>query len=257
MIVYVEYVIFDNFLMDLFIGLLLSELLRFRKLNAIVSAIIGTALALIFPTVEINHIIIYKFLTLFCCCIPFCGKSLYEYFKSIICYSIISFLYAGSISLLFGLDGSFISFSDGLKVGIISFCCVVGYFVILKIIKTILAKTLKGDFCQLKVIIENKKISAIGFFDSGNCALASDGNGIVFLDKKISKNIKGKSIDFVLVSTVSGEKIVEVYKINEIEIYVNGEKHMYKNVNAVKTGQTYNGFQVLLSTKLKEIRYER
>lgn len=253
MVIYVEYVIFDNFLMDLFIGLLLAELLRKRKAWAILSAVIGTVLALIFPLIEKQLSTLYKILTLCCCCIPFCGRSLYDYFKSIVCYSIISFLYAGCISLILGFDSAVISFSDGVKVGIISFCCIVGYFAILKIIKIILLKTQKDKYCRLNVFIENKKISAIGFFDNGNRALGSDGNGIIFLDKKISKNVKGASIDCVFVSTVGGAKIMDVYKISEMEIYLNGEKHIYKNVNAVKTGQTYNGFQVLLSTKLKEI----
>lgn len=253
MIVYVEYVIFDNFLMDLFIGLLLVEKIGRRKYLSIISAIIGTGLALVFPMVPDNLSWLYKILTLLCCCIPFSGKSLYEYGKSVVIYSIIGFVYAGCVSLFFGFDNSIIAYSDGMKVGVISLCCIVGYFCILKIIKIINKKMQKDKLRSITFVVNGKKIKTTGFLDNGNVALASDGNGIIFLDKKLSKRFTQKVEDYVFVSTISGGKICEVIKIDKIEIYFDGENHIYKNVNAVKTGQSYDGFQVLLSTKLKEI----
>lgn len=252
MIVYVEYVIFDNFFLDLLIGIILCECLLLSKYKAVCSALLGTALALIYPLIEGKIIFLYKILALLTCSIPFVGRDVYSLIKASLIYLFISSIFSGLTTSFLGISGPIISVNDGLKVGFLSICGIVGFISIKGILRLIGKKVHSGRLFKLTLYSENKTISAIGFMDSGNIAVARDGKGIVFLDKKLSDRLKGDTVDYIIVNTVGGSKIYEIIKLEKVEIYFGGQNHIYKNVNAAKTAQRYNGFEILLSTKLKE-----
>ncbi len=254
MIVYVEYVIFDNFLLDLFIGILICKLLRFKSWRSFVSAIIGTVLALIYPCVTDKYVALFKILTLLCCCLPFICGNLASFVKSVFCYCVIAFIFNGLISLVIGSKSDNNNYSDGGLVGIISGCALIGYLVVYKFINILVNRISNEKFVKLKVVVGEKSLKAVGFVDSGNIATASNGKGIVFLDKVISKKIHSDPVDYVYINTISAKKICNVIKIDKLMIYFDGKEHIYTDVNAVKTNQTYQGFQVLLSSNLEEVR---
>lgn len=252
MVIYIEYVIFDNFFLDLFIGLIVCECLMLSKIRAVISASFGTLLALIYPLVETDLLTLFKILTLLTCCIPFVRKDLYSYVKASLIFLFISFIYNGLISLLFGFTEPIIENKDGMKVGILSLGCILSFIVIKGVLKVVGEKVNSGRLLKSTVYLKNEVIRAVGFMDSGNIARASDGNGVVFLDKKLSERLDNKIVDYIMINTVNGQKIFEIIKLDKVEIYFGGQKHIYKNVNAAKTTQKYNGFEILLSTILKE-----
>lgn len=253
MIIYVEYVIFDNFLLDLFIGVLVVKLLRLKSWRAFLSAFFGTVLALIYPLVSHEYIVIYKILTALMCCLPFVTNNLASLIKATFYYVIVAFIFNGLISLALNTVDEFGYYSTGGLVGLVTGGGMIGYIVIYKFIN-MLAKRLSNDkYVKMTVCIGDKTVKAVGFMDTGNIATASDGKGIVFLDKNLSKKINSDVIDYVFINTVGSGKIFNVIKIDKLMIYSGGEKHIYKNVNAVKTNQSYQGFQVLLSSNLKEV----
>lgn len=252
MVIYVEYVIFDNFFLDLFIGIIVCECIPLSRIRAVFSALLGTVLALIYPLVEEKFIILYRVLTLLTCCVPFVKKDLHSFLKSLFIYLFISFVYSGLITLLFGFTEPIIASSDGFKVGILSIGCITAFLCIKGILKSVGKKLNNGKLLKIILYFNNEVIKSIGFMDSGNLARASDGNGIIFLDKKLSSRFKAEIVDYIMVDTINGDKIYEIIKLEKVEIYFNGQKHIYKNVNAALTTQKYNGFEILLSTKLKE-----
>lgn len=252
MVIYIEYVIFDNFFLDLFIGLIVCECLMLSKIRAVISASLGTLLALIYPLVETDLLTLFKILSLLTCCIPFVRKDLYSYVKASLIFLFISFIYRGLISLLFGFTEPIIENKDGMKVGILSLGCILSFIVIKGVLKVVGKKVNSGRLLKSTVYLKNEVIRAVGFMDSGNIARASDGNGVVFLDRKLSERLDDKIVDYIMINTVNGQKIFEIIKLDKVEIYFGGQKHIYKNVNAAKTTQKYNGFEILLSTKLKE-----
>ncbi len=252
MVIYVEYVIFDNFFFDLLIGIIVCECLMLSKHRAFCSAILGTVLALIYPLVEGNILFLYKILTLLTCSIPFVRRDVYSLLKASIIYLFVSSIFSGLTGLFFGISGPISSLSNSLKVGCLSICGIIGFLSIKGILRLIGKKVHNGRFFKMTLYSENKVIKAIGFMDSGNIAVAEDGNGIVFLDKKLSNRLSGEIVDYIMVESMGGSKIYEIIKLERVEIYFGGQNHIYKNVNAAKTAQTYNGFEILLSTKLKE-----
>lgn len=252
MVIYIEYVIFDNFFLDLFIGIIACECLMLSKIRAIISAVVGTLLALIYPLVETDLLFLFKILTLLTCCIPFIRKDLYSYVKGSLIFLFISFIYSGLISLLFGFTEPIIASKDGIKVAILSLGCILTFFSIKGVLKVIGKKVNSGRLLKSIIYLKSEAISVVGFMDSGNLASGSDGNGVVFLDKRLSEQFNDKAVDIIMIDTVSGKKIYEIIKLDKVEIYFGGQKHIYKNVNAAKTTQKYNGFEILLSTKLKE-----
>lgn len=252
MVVYVEYVIFDNFLLDFFIALIVCNLLHLKGRRAIISAILGTILALCYPTIPKELIAVFKILTLLTCCLPFVTKSFIVFLKSILFYAVIAFIFNGLISFGLNISGDYAYYNSGGMVGIISGVSVVGYLLILKFAKLLISRISKEKFVKLTVCVGDKKMKAVGFVDSGNVATASNGKGIVFLDKGLSKKISSDTVDYVYVNTVGSSQIFNVIKIDKLLIYFEGKEHIYINVNAIKTNQTYQGFQILLSSNLEE-----
>lgn len=253
MIIYVEYVIFDNFILDLFISVLVVRLLRLKSWRAFLSALIGTVLALIYPLIGQKYIVIYKILTALTCCLPFTSKNLVSLLKATFYFVVVAFIFNGLISLGLNTVGEFGYYSNGGMVGIITGGGLIGYVIIYKFVNMLANRLSNDKYVKMTVCIGDKTVKTVGFMDTGNVATASDGKGIVFLDKNLSKKINSDVIDYVFINTVGSGKIFNVIKIDKLMIYSGGEKHIYKNVNAVKTNQNYQGFQVLLSSNLKEV----
>ena len=216
------------------------------------SALLGTALALCYPTVQKEWIAVFKVLTLLTCCLPFIGKNLVNFLKGVLFYSVIAFIFNGLISFALNISGDGVYYNSGGLVGIISGVAVVGYLIILKFAKLLISRISKEKYVKLTVCVGDKQMKAVGFVDSGNVATASNGKGIVFLDKSLSKKITSDTIDYVYVNTVGSGQIFNVIKIDKLLIYFDGKEHIYINVNAIKTNQTYQGFQILLSSNLEE-----
>lgn len=253
MVIYVEYVIFDNFLLDFFIGLLVCNLLHLKARRAFLSATLGTALALIYPCIGRNLLAIYKILTLLTCCLPFMRKNMSSIFKSIFVFAVVSFIFSGIISLALNTVDEYGYYSSGGAVGVIAGGALIGYVVIYKFANMLMSRISKEKFVKLTVCIGDKQMNAMGFVDSGNIATASNGKGIVFLDKSLSRKIDSETVDYVFINTVGTGKIFNVIKIDKLMIYFEGKEHIYMNVNAIKTNQTYQGFQILLSSNLEEV----
>lgn len=247
MIIYVEYVILDNYALDLFIALLVCQLCSIKSLRAFVSALFGTITALFYPLLPNGYTFLYKCASFIITISPLffkCSKK--QCFTISISYLIISSVFSGLLSLLIGSNGVY--YSNGGSVFIIcaiSLCLFfIGRLLLIKLLP-------KGECDYVKVEIDKKVYK--GFFDNGNKVIASDGKGVVFLNKNISKLYKNNSVfDYILTQTVNGSEIKEVIIIPSMKIYFKGEEHTYNNVNAIKTNKSFSGFDILLSQSLKE-----
>lgn len=253
MVIYVEYVIFDNFLLDLFIALLVCNLLHMKSRRAFLSACLGTILAVVYPCVQKELVALFKLLTLLTCCLPFTQKKLLPFIKSIFFYSVVAFIFNGLISFGLNIAGEYGFYNSGGTVGIIAGGAIIGYLIIYKFANLLISRISKESFVKLTLCIGDKKMHAMGFVDTGNIATASNGKGIIFLDKSLSRKIHSDTIDYVFINTVGANKIFKVIKIDKLLIYFDGKEHIYIDVNAIKTDQTYQGFQILLSSKLEEV----
>lgn len=247
MVIYVEYVILDNFALDFFIATLVCRFYSIRKWRGLLSAIIGTCFALCYPIIPNFLLAVYKVVTFLFSVIPLIFRtSLKQSFKVASLYLILSTVFCGLISLLVGSNGVY--YGNG---GMVFIICIISLAIFL-IANRIIVRTLqKGKFEYVKVEIE--KNSYKGFFDNGNKVIGGDGNGVVFLDKKLSRLFKNvEPSDFVFTHTVLGDEIKGVIIIPKLKIYFNGELHTYINVNAIKTDKSFKGFDILLSQNLKE-----
>lgn len=247
MIIYVEYVILDNYALDLFIALLVCLLCSIKSVRAFISASLGTIIALIYPLLPDGYTVLYKCASFLITVSPLlfkCSKK--RCFTISISYLIISSVFSGLLSLLIGSNGVY--YSNGGSVFII---CSISFFVFFVGRLFIIRLLPKGQCDYVKVEIDKKVYK--GFFDNGNKVIASDGKGVIFLNKSISKLYKNDSIcDYILTQTVNGSEIKEVIIIPSMKIYFKGEEHTYNNVNAIKTNKSFSGFDILLSQSLKE-----
>ncbi len=247
MVIYVEYVIIDNFALDFFIALIVCKYYSIKGYKGVISALLGTILALVYPIIPKTFTIIFKIGTLLSTVYPLTIKaSIRHRFSILFVYTIVSSLFSGIISLLVGSTESY--YSNGGKVFIICTIAILIFVFGRKLLVKLMLKK-KSDYVNVEI---NHRVYK-GFFDNGNKVTASDGCGVIFLDKKVAKLFYDiKPSDYVLTQTVNGGEIKEVIIIPSIKIYFEGKQHTYNNVNAIKTDKYFHGFDILLSHNLKE-----
>lgn len=247
MVIYVEYVILDNFALDLFVAILVCKLYSISVKRAFISAVIGTFCALVYSIIPSSILILYKCIVFVLSVFPLIIRcSLKQILTIAFSYLIVSSVFGGLLSLL--VNSTDVYYGDGGKVFLICItsciCFLIGRRMILKF-------TVKEKSDYVKIEIGNK--SYRGFFDNGNKVIASDGLGVIFLDKGLSKMYRNdKPFDYVLTQTINGSEIKEVIKIPCLKIYFKGEMHTYNNVNAIRTNKSFGSFDILLSQHLKE-----
>ena len=254
MTVIVEYTLIDNFLLDLFVATLISEIVYSKKIFRFISAAMGSVTALLFPLIPEPYVVLYKILSLILSVIPLqIGKDLKRSIQVLALYVVFSAVFSGVIQLL--LNGSIrlnVSYTSGGKVSMISLGAITSCYLIKQTIGLIKTKAPKSGAKKIVITHNGVKLSLTGFYDSGNLSVYK-GEGLNFLSKNVSRKLDLKEIDEIFIETVNGSSIEKVYVVDEMRIYSDKSPHIYTNVKMVKTDKNFNGFDVLLSANIKEM----
>jgi len=178
MIVYIEQVLIDNFIINFFILLCLGYVFKakFKKINMIVSSLLGSVVALILPIFNLNLILSFLIkilLSLSMVSILKKYKKLSEFSLFYLSFVLITFLFGGAcLFLLIAFDKSFNvnNFNSySLPLGVI----VIIVFFIMIIIKNIFKniykrKNINNYVYKIKLHNNNKCDEILAYLDSGN-----------------------------------------------------------------------------------------
>lgn len=241
MILYIEYVLLDNIVIDYilikFLEITFKE--KYKKLNKFFACSIGAFMTLLLPFIMGQKIllVLYKISTAI---IFVLLLKKYKSFRKFITYLILFIAYTfliggaclGIISILginYTMSGVLVySFEFPISIFILIFA---GVLFLLKKIILILKNQLKitNYLYDIKLIDGNNETSGIGFFDSGN-NVKSDGQGV---------NIISLNLFMKLYKEISIEKII----LKNIDVK-NLKNVKYIHIGSLSKSQEYLSFTI-------------
>ena len=235
MIVYVEWVLFDNFFLDCLIGYLTLRLVRNKVdiSNVILSAVVGCLFALLSPLIR-SWSLLFKVGVLFVnAAILYLKRGFRGYLITTLVYVVLSFALSGILSFLLGgkVSSTYIGVSQGGLVGIISIgACLLLY--ICRQINGLIQEKRKGSkFAVAELSNGDKTIRLNALFDSGNLLMDENGENVVVSDRNALRSL-GELTSFgeMTVHTAGGSKVLKLVKISCIKIYSEGYRNTLNNV---------------------------
>ncbi len=264
--IYVEYAFIENFLLDLALLYLALKLSKspIKTKGVLLGGLLGAFFAVGYPLLKLYvfylaEILRITFPFIICLC-AFNGKILKNdggrYALSVISFYGLSFAFAGGVygvCAVFNLD---YAYAGGTIVGAplgVCFAVGVGFFTgFKKFVKEFYKRKIKTQFvypCELK--LNGKTIQTDGFVDSGNVAF-KNGKPVCFVSADLLFELVGLesfsfATDEIAVSTVSGNKNIKIFFLDEIKIYCDGRTNIIsKPYCAVKTLSGTREYKVLL-----------
>ncbi len=271
--VYIEYVIIDNLIIDY---LILSLSLRIsncktNKIKLILSSIIGTIVAVVMPFFNINYLYLFLvkiLLALLMCYVAGSYLSIKKYLITVGSFLGVTFLFGGLIFAIFYLAD--VDFEKGFNFNYdsafpIGFTILIIYivYVFLKrlIVKLLKIKGISPFVRKCILVVQGKRISVVGFIDSGNRLFdAKTGLPVIVGSKALfikieSLNAKIKDVGNIQIKTVNGESQIKIYLLDKLLIYNGQSVNIYNNVLIGRANSDFNDqvkYELLLNPSLIE-----
>ncbi len=273
MVVYVEYVFLDNFIIDYALITLARKSLKLstQKKWLIMASLLGAIFAVINPLLKLSllvNFILKIFLGLIMVFVSGTFKNIREYFKCFNLFLFFTFSFGGLVTAVFwGLGLSFnpVNYSHGGEIPLFLILGLVflSYKLSSKVIRNFYKRRRITNFslkCAVK--IGGKYFVGHGFLDSGNSLIYNKKDSpIVVCSKKFAENLQKQDVlmlsycDTVKINTVSGEDNLPIYKTEKFLIYFLGKVNIIDNVMIGVANGTIspNGeFDLLLGPSLIE-----
>ena len=250
MTVYVEVVIFNNLCIDFLLGLTtcLCRRRRVKKVRHILSAMLGTIVAVCYPLMPSALQVVTKILLAFVL-VAILDKytSFKDYILSLVIYVLLTYALGGivyGISNLLGVDIKCYAVLGVLTMSIAILELVV-WFVIFK--KADQSK----EYFDVSIKYKGKIYWLKGFYDTGNTLTDTlTGKPIVLLSKSVVDSFKSQQQmvydGFVEIKTVNGESSVPIIELDEIKC----GKSIYHGFGAI-TDQNIKDCDLILQNTLK------
>ncbi len=258
MTVYIEYVIIDNVIIDY---LLLKATFVFtgfssRRCRLFLCAFLGSIIALVFPLVEINDIILssLKIMSgLLILLLANSYKSFNAFFRCAIVFFLLTFVSGGAVTGLYNLLG----ISLGTESVVAS--VILPVYLVLKLLsKTIIYLCKRVNvvkFCyDVELTHNGKSIKAKGFLDTGN-NLYDKENAVILCSSDFAKEFLGDSIvktkfNKIRLNTVAGEKTNLCFKLDKFVLYINQKEHIFNYITTCIADFDSTEYQIILHPAL-------
>lgn len=274
MVVYVEYVFLDNFLIDCMLITLSRKGLKLgvKRWGVILSSLVGASFAVIMPLFKLSlamGFLLKMPIGLLIVALSGRFRSVKEYARCFYLFLFFTFALGGGVTAIFwGLGLSFdpINYSHGGEIPLFLILITVYavYRICQRVIKGVYAKKRIVSFSvQCAVKVGGKTFIKSGFIDTGNSLVYKKTDSPIIVCSQRFGNelaregaLKNTFIDFVRISTVSGESKLPVYKIEKFLIYNGGDMNILDNVMiGVSNGELCSGgdFDLLIGPFISEV----
>lgn len=222
--IYLDLVLFLNFVFDFLLLLSVSIVLRrLANINRIlIGAFVGSlSILLLFIKIDSIELFLLKVLiSIFMILISFGFKN-FKYFLTNIGYFYMASIVLGGFLYFLNVEFSYkqeglIFYHEGLSINFIFLIIFSPIIIYIYIRQGLRLKSNYSKYHRVKMELQNKKIECVGYIDSGNKVKDPYGKrNIIFLNKKI--NIFD---NFVLVpyQTIDNDGFIKCFKIDKLEI---------------------------------------
>ena len=254
MTVYIEYVLFNNFIIDMSLLSAAAKITRLRIVGTriFVASLIGAVLSLCYPMLPENgFLIFFKILTGILLSLIAVKEKFLTTIKHFFVFVAFTFLFGGCMYAIKNavlLPEKF----DELFIVLEFIPAVIIYFITLVLLK-IIVKTndMKNFSYRCEVKLSGKNFFADGFLDSGN-AVYFGFVPVCVCDKKFSEALKKELSDSdfmkteeIKINSFSGEKKTKILLNAEIIISNGQTTRIYKNVGLALTERNYKSRIIL------------
>ena len=262
--IYIEYALIENFLYD---GLLLWLAYRAAKVETkawkvCVSAGVGAVFAVIYPLLSLPlwlGTVCKVAVGCLLCLLPFpklrARGQMKRYALTVLLFFAFSFGFGGALLGVYG------PLSLGEKIP--SWLVLIGFALLsllgIYLVKKLYAKRRIHRVCYpCRLWFEKRNASALGFYDSGNLATHKD-VPVCFVSPTVLYDLIGDKIwedggqvcDEMMISTLSGEKIVSLYS-GKIEVKTGKESVYTKTYFAANKNMIGREYAVLIHARILE-----
>ncbi|MBO7149701.1 MAG: sigma-E processing peptidase SpoIIGA [Clostridia bacterium] len=258
MTVYIEYVIINNVIID-YLMLKATFLLTgnpLHKRRLFLCAFLGGVTALVYPTLEINQVILTLVKIMAGLLIVLLAseyKSVKSFYVNAVIFFFYTFLTGGVIIGVFNLLG--IEYQTELIVASI----VIPVYLVLKVLAKVKdyffrRKTVESFLYKVELSLNNQTLVAKGFLDTGN-SLLDNGEPVILCDKHFAKKlianniakIKFKKIE---ISTATGKRQNLAFKLDRLVLYTLDKEHIFNNVMVCISHLNFRDYSVILHPDL-------
>lgn len=235
MIVYVEWVLLDNFCLDFLLGYLTLRIIgnKVKFFGVFLSAALGCLFALLSPMIT-KYVLLFKVAVLFLSTVFLSfGKSLRGYLVLTLVYAVLSFALSGALT--FFLEGklsySFVGVKRGGVIAVISGGAFFFLYSVRQAIGLMKEKKRRSKYAVAELVSGARSVKLNALFDSGNLLTDSEGNGIVVSDERAIRALgELASIGEMEIHSAGGSKVLKLVKIPLIKIYSEGKENTLNNV---------------------------
>ena len=264
MVVYIEYVIIENFVLD-FLLLYLSfhaAKVHFSWKKLALSALFGAGFALLFPLLSIGEIagVLLKIAVGFWLCLlpflPIKRKNDWgRYALSCFFFFLFAFAFGGGIFALYNAftptESEYLTTTAPISLMV---CFGVSFALITHtaIKKWYQKRILFSRIYNCAIAYKQRRVAILGFYDSGNLA-TKNGTPVCFITPDIAYDLLHGEYDFgenVVITTLNGEKTLPLFKA-DLEIRINKQILHKKGVYfAISTHIISREYKLLLHASL-------
>ena len=264
MTVYIEYVIIDNLIIDYLMLKATFALTGYPCVRGrlLLCAILGAVIALIYPILKINGVI----LTLVKICsglliVLLSSKfsSLRRFYITAVIFFGYTFLLGGAVIGIFSLFG--IDYSSENSVALM----VIPVYFILRALSEVIKfiyhrKSVVMYSYKIKAVLYDNTVNGVGFLDTGNGLYDGDDPVIVigkeFFYKLAGQNLPKIKLRKITVNTVSGKTQSPLFKLDKLLIYFSDKPNIYNSVTVcVANACVGEGYDVILHPALLKENY--
>lgn len=279
MVIYIEYVILDNLIINSLLIYLTCLILKIKpkKINVFLSSTFGTVCAIFMPFVTFNNYIMFVLKI----CVAIIMLLILKKYRSFKGYIITLLIFLTSTFALGGVCfGIMYMFNSNINInGLIinDFELPLRLFILLisvytylmfKLVQTMRKKQVKLPYVYSLVIKQNNKSYNLeGFLDSGNHLYHSGQPVVVISQKMFSKIFSNISYDkvllqritdndinganYIVANAINGSKKLLVFNIQELQIYNEHKTTFIKNATLALANTNFNNeFDCLLHPDL-------
>ena len=258
MTVYIEYVIINNVIID-YLMLKATFVLTgnpIRKRRLFLCAFLGGIIALIYPALEINQIILTLVKVtagLLIILLASEYKSAKNFYVNAVIFFFYTFLTGGVIIGVFNMLS--IDYQTEFFVASI----VVPVYLVLRLFGEVVKyffkrKQVESLVYDLKLFFAGRCENAKGFLDTGN-ALFDNGKPVILCDKHFAKKLLSEKLaktkfKKIEISTATGNRQNLAFNLDRLILYVADKEHIFDNVTVCISHLNFDGYNVILHPDL-------
>lgn len=260
MVVYIEYLIFDNMLVNTLIITITIFAMKKKPafLRVFTGSVIGTIAAVIMPIINISGILLFLYkiaVSLIIVSIITKYLRVKEYFIGLILFYLISVLFGGIVYVLCNnsltIEGYYTR-SD-INVGILALAGLITVYILRQASAYIFsAEQKKNKLKSVEIISDNGE--TIGEYraliDTGN-NLYYSGCPVIFISKKCASGISCAEIGKVTVNTVVGSKDIGIHIIPKLRILCFNSCVEYDNVYCAISEEKFAYYDIILHSSME------